>query len=592
MEEESEPAQNNAETTFDSEVMLDELELPPEPEVNFESEVSLDVLDKEADVQSETEIFARTEEIPAPEISLDALDIEPDKLFEPDIAIEESNPALESDIDIPELSLETLDLEADIPELSLEEDLNIDIPDILDEPELPIDKPETTDELKLEQMNELESEESKLGTENEELNLEELELDSLDLEESKPEESDSGDDDSDMDLNLDIDIDDVALEGSADSDDDLDDVLSMLDTDSDLAEINDMLKKSDNNEPIQDDMMDLLNQMAENEEAFVDADEEKAIASTQVEKKAEKAESASNADNKKAKKEKSKKKKGKDVDFASEEDESEKKPGFFGKLFNALTEELVPEPTEEELAAEKAAKEAKKQENQTKKEEEKAAKEQEKEAKAADKEAAQKAKAEAAAQKKKEKAAAKEAKLAAKRAKEAAEGPKKRIPPKKIAIAAVFGASVCGAVIVATNVLASQGYIQKARNAFDSQDYKTVYLSTYGMDLNGADEQMQKKSEVILKMQRRYDSYQTNLKMDREIEALNSLIMVYTTYDAINADAEQYGAMQEVDAIKADIENILSTKYGLDEASARELLLYEDNLEYTMALNKIILGTE
>ncbi len=151
---------------------------------------------------------------------------------------------------------------------------------------------------------------------------------------------------------------------------------------------------------------------------------------------------------------------------------------------------------------------------------------------------------------------------------------------------------MCGAVIVATNVLASQGYIQKARNAFDSQDYKTVYLSTYGMDLNGADEQMQKKSEVILKMQRRYDSYQTNLKMDREIEALNSLIMVYTTYDAINADAEQYGAMQEVDAIKADIENILSTKYGLDEASARELLLYEDNLEYTMALNKIILGTE
>ena len=109
------------------------------------------------------------------------------------------------------------------------------------------------------------------------------------MEESKPEESDSGDDDSNMDLDLDIDIDDVALEGSADSDDDLDDVLSMLDTDSDLAEINDMLKKSDNNEPIQDDMMDLLNQMAENEEAFVDADEEKAIASTQVEKKAEKA---------------------------------------------------------------------------------------------------------------------------------------------------------------------------------------------------------------------------------------------------------------------------------------------------------------
>ena len=55
--------------------------------------------------------------------------------------------------------------------------------------------------------------------------------------------------------------------------DSMDDVLSLLDeeTDSDLAEIHDMLKKDDNNEPIQDDMMDMLSQMAENEKAFVDA---------------------------------------------------------------------------------------------------------------------------------------------------------------------------------------------------------------------------------------------------------------------------------------------------------------------------------
>lgn len=81
--------------------------------------------------------------------------------------------------------------------------------------------------------------------------------------------------------------------------------------------------------------------------------------------------------------------------------EAAKEPGKLVKFFNKLTEEIVPEPTEEELAAEKEAKAAKKQENQTKKEEEKLAKEEAKKAKAEEKAAAARVKQEAAAQKKK-----------------------------------------------------------------------------------------------------------------------------------------------------------------------------------------------
>lgn len=81
--------------------------------------------------------------------------------------------------------------------------------------------------------------------------------------------------------------------------------------------------------------------------------------------------------------------------------EKTKEPGRLGKFFNLLTEEFVPEPTEEELAAEKEAKAAKKQENLTKKEEEKLAKEEAKKAKAEEKAAADRVKQEAAAQKKK-----------------------------------------------------------------------------------------------------------------------------------------------------------------------------------------------
>lgn len=372
------------------------------------------------------------------------------------------------------------------------------------------------------------------------------------------------------------------------ADDDLDDVLSMLDNDEELAEINDMLKKSDNNEPIVDDMMNLLNQMADDEAASVNAgvknivDDDGGVPLPELpDPVLPKAETDTDA----GKKKKDKKKKTED-----EEEKEAKEPGKLGKFFKMLTDDLVPEPTEEELAAEKEAKEAKKQENQTKKEEEKAAKAEEKKAKAEEKEAAKKAKAEAAQQKKKEKDAAKAEKKAAKAAKQAEQGPNRRIPPKKMAVGAVFGATVGGAILVSTSILSAQGYLRSARKAYYNQDYKTVYQATYGMELDDtkSDGLIQARSEVILKMQRRYDSYQNNVKMGRRVEALDALLQGLSTYDQINADAQMYDVLTEVDAIKEEILNTLSAKYGLDETAARELISNEDALAYTVALTNII----
>ncbi|MDE6916945.1 MAG: hypothetical protein K2P39_09145, partial [Lachnospiraceae bacterium] len=218
--------------------------------------------------------------------------------------------------------------------------------------------------------------------------------------------------------------------------------------------------------------------------------------------------------------------------------------------------------------------------------EEKLAKAEAKKAKADEKAAANKAKKDAAAQKKKEK----QAKAEAKKAKLAAERPKKKIPPKKIAVVAVFGVSVGSAVILASNILSTQGFLQTARNAFYDGDYKTVYATMYGMELDdsGSDGLIKEKSKVIFMVQRRYDSYQINMKMGREVEALDALLCGLTAYDVANADAEKYGVMPDIDAIKADILEILDSKYGLDETAARALIGNDDPLSYTIALNEII----
>ena len=112
------------------------------------------------------------------------------------------------------------------------------------------------------------------------------------------------------------------------------------------------------------------------------------------------------------------------------------------------------------------------------------------------------------------------------------------------------------------------------------------------MNLDKADSDgiIQAKSEVILKLQIRYDSYQTNLKMGREIEALDALLQGIATYDTINEDAEKYDVLPEVDAIMSNIYDTLQDKYGLDETAARELMNTEDALTYTIALSDIVSG--
>ena len=390
-------------------------------------------------------------------------------------------------------------------------------------------------------------------------------------------------------------------QNAEDTETDMSDILEMMDDDPDIAEINDMLKKADSKEPVQeDDVMELLNQMADEEDK-----EDVETSDTTETSKAEETVSASTQTNdaeevetpkkkkrvKKAKVKEPKEPKETAKNSATEE-KAEKKQGILNKIYHLLTDEWEPEPTEEELAKQAQEAEAAKAEADSKKAEEKKEKDEAKKAKAAEKEAAKKAKAEAAAQKKKEKQEAKEAKLAEKRAKEEAEAPKnqKRLSPKKIAVVTVFAASVLAGILLFSNYASVQSSLARARRAYYSGDYKSVYVETYGEKLDESDSLIEGKSKVILTMQRKLDSYQNHLKLGQDVEALNALITGLQTYDTINQDAETYGVLTEVDSIKEEILNILSSNYGLNEEEARALLQEKDQVTYTLALEHIING--
>jgi hypothetical protein len=627
-----------------------------------EIDIDIDGLDEAISKQTQTALAA--------EFNPEETTIEDDMLALADMLKYDNVPLDEIPLEEEETALDELNLDAEEPTL---EENNLDAEETAPEDVVLDEAP--LDEAPLDEapLDEVVLDEAPLD----ELSLDEAPLDELSLDEAPLDEAP---------LDNEPILEELGLESSdkpaISANDSLEDILSMLDDDSELAEINDMLKKSDNNEPVQDDMMDMLSQMADDEAKSVnegvkevddddggvplpeysttvsvddrnveedddeedddddsddalgddtvdEAIEEAPAPSASVEPQSDKADGEKDsldelsefkgqnieeneAPKEEPKKEKPKKEKVKKEKAKKEETEKPKKSkakkgedkeakdeakegGKLSKLFDLLTQDLVDEPTEEELAAEKQAKEAKKAEDKTKKDEEKAKKDEEKKAKAEEKEAAKKAKAEEDAKKKKEKADAAKAKKEAKAAKKAAEAAAnkgKKIPKKNIIAAAILGITVFGAIMIATNILSQQGFLRTARKAYYDQDYMAVYQATYGMELKNdeSDGLIKNRSEVIMKLQRRLDSYENNVKMGRELEALDALIQGIATYDYINSDAEQYGVMSEVDEIKDEILNILQTKYGLDETQARAIMNEEDDTAYTASLKDVING--
>lgn len=608
--------------------VTDAEEIPPDEPIVLEDEPEEAVVDTEAveepDVpelgetveemeqpneQDEPEFVETVEEPPEPETDEDLFAA----LMNED-ANEDSQEHMSTESDEkPEDDFSIADIESDVPQ-DIDADNAVEVkvePESEIEPEIPVMEEEISQEEEPQQT-EPEPEDSQDALLSEDIAIPEPEEESMEdnaVAETVPDEESSTPQIEGTVASSEAAPEDAASDttGSTSADDDFSDILEIMDEDPDLAEINDMLKKVDKNEPVQDDddVMGLLNQMADDESKEAEPvtqsiaesvpEPEKvnvdAIASQEEASTGKKKKGIKKA-KKKAPKESKKSKESSTEDTAVEESK-EKKPGVLSKVFHLLTDEWEPEPTEEELA--QAAEEAKaaKEEADAKKAEDKKAKAEEKKAKAAEKEAAKKAKAEEAAAKKKEKQDAKKAKLAEKRAKEEAEAPKnqKRLSPKKIAVVTVFAASVLAGILLFSNYASFQDSIAKARRAYFAGDYKSVYIETYGEKLDESDSIIEAKSKVILTMQRKLDSYQNHMKLGQNVEALNALITGLQTYDTINQEAESYGVLAEVDSIKDEILAILESNYGLNEEEAKALLQDDDKVSYTLALDRIANGT-
>lgn len=256
----------------------------------------------------------------------------------------------------------------------------------------------------------------------------------------------------------------------------------------------------------------------------------------------------------------------------------DKKPGFFARLFQALTEE-VPEPEtvvpeqkstklsdenleilseldEEEIPVnKKKEKKGKKEKNEKEKKKKKAAKP------------------------KKEKVVIQEKE----------EG--KSIPKKHVAYTFVLSFSILIALLLITMYVPTLLLMQEARDCYYQEDYQGAYFALYGKDLNESDQLIYEKSKLIVLLQRKWDSYVNYANMNMREEALNVLLQGLLRYEELKERAEEYGVLPQLNATREQILGALEADYGILEPEAMEIISYSD-LDYTDKLQSVLNGTD
>lgn len=368
-------------------------------------------------------------------------------------------------------------------------------------------------------------------------------------------------------------------------------------TDEDLNEINDLLKKTDLNEAIDtstseeifshgdvssdDDMLELLNSM--NEEPTASGEEE--ITS----KKKKKAFSLPFG---KKKESKQKTDASEENSANSEEDGKEKKKGFWHRLMEELTrEEEEPENQEsvdenEEILKELEAEDQIKEKKKNKKEKKKKDKKGKKSKNASADEENEDALGEEEGKKKKKKPKREK--------KEKAKGPKEKSPKilsKKMLFSMIaFCATIIAAIVLLSIFLPDYADKKNARTAFYTGDYSKVYELLYDKNLNQSDQLIFERANVVLKLQRRLDSYELNKKIGQEAEALDALLQGTLKYEEILSDAT-YGAEEELQALYRKILDHLEQDYGIGEEEARTINSY-DSETYSRKIYSVVNGED
>lgn len=274
------------------------------------------------------------------------------------------------------------------------------------------------------------------------------------------------------------------------------------------------------------------------------------------------------------------------VPVRKQKKEKKKKTSLWKRLFgNVITDETAAleekerEEEEEAFLKKQAALIEKKKQSEADKEEKEKKKQKDKERK-------QQIKAEKEAQKAEKKAEKK--RLKEEQAAMAETEVVGKINPIGATIVFILFATIGVLIMVGVWLLPRRANIKEAANEYANEKYIDAYQTISAVSIKEDEQALYDKIVLCSKLERQIQSYQTNVSMDKKLEALHALLQGLDLYNKKQDEVKALKIQKEFLQMKTQIITYLAQDYSLDEAQANEINAITDEAEYTHRLQDIV----
>jgi len=164
------------------------------------------------------------------------------------------------------------------------------------------------------------------------------------------------------------------------------------------------------------------------------------------------------------------------------------------------------------------------------------------------------------------------------------EPPLKKLPKAKIIVITILVASIGAIMILFANYFPYAMDMINANKHYVTGNYEKAYNYFSGHDLSEDNQEIFRKTTVLLKLQRQMDSYKNYMKMGMKAEALNALVQGIDASDTYASQAEELGISNQFNTLSSTIETELRNAFGISRDDARALIEKEGTAEYTKSI--------
>jgi len=170
------------------------------------------------------------------------------------------------------------------------------------------------------------------------------------------------------------------------------------------------------------------------------------------------------------------------------------------------------------------------------------------------------------------------------------EKPAKKVSKKKVKSVVWVCLTLLAIVVLLKTVGMNMLEMTEARDAYFVGDYKKAYELFKGDELKASDKILMEKATIITRLSHAVETYENHVKLGKKLEALDDLMQGVTYYSELEASGKlDYITSEATDEYHKILE-LLDADFGLSQQDAKAILEETDLYVYNLQLQDIVDG--